>query len=129
MGKFCLFSAVQGVVLSQGQPVVGAVIERKFVWAWGNETSTDQAVTDANGEFHLSAIFRGSLLGSILPHQPHIVQTLRIQYQGKEYLAWAFAKMNYQENSELKGKPIALICRLENEPSHKGEIYGICEIR
>lgn len=129
MGKVCVFSAVQGVVLSQNQPVAGAVINRKFIWTWGKETGVDEAVTDANGEFRLPAIFRSSLLGSFLPHQPFIEQTLLILHQGKEYKAWMFDKMNYEENGELQGKPISLVCRLENEPSRKGEIYGICDIR
>ncbi|MCP5159238.1 MAG: hypothetical protein H6975_07415 [Gammaproteobacteria bacterium] len=129
MSKFCLFSAVQGIVLSQDKPVTGAVVDRKFVWAWGKETGIDEAVTDTDGTFQLPAIFRSSLLGSILPHQPFIEQTLLIKHQGKEYKAWMFDKMDYEENGELKGKPISLVCHLENEPSRHGEVYGICEIR
>ena len=129
MGKLCIFSAVEGIVLNQNKPVAGAVINRKFVWTWGKETGIDEAVTDANGEFRLPAIFRSSLLGSFLPHQPFIEQTLLIQHQGREYKAWMFDKMDYEENGELKGKPISLVCRLENEPSRKDGVYGICEMR
>jgi len=129
VSKLCIFSAVQGIVLSQNQPVAGATIHRKFVWTWGKETGIDEAMTDAKGEFRLPAIFRSSLLGSFLPHQPFIEQTLLIKHQGQEYKAWMFDKMDYEENGELKGKPISLVCRLENPPSRQGEVYGICEIR
>lgn len=129
MGKLCLFSAVQGVVLSQGQPVSDALVSRQFNWAWGKENGADETRTNAAGEFSLPAIFRNSLTASFLPHQPFIEQTILLKYQNREYKAWLFDKMDYEENSELGGKPISLRCSLENEPSRKNGVYGICELR
>jgi hypothetical protein len=37
MAKKVLFSAIEGRVVSGGQPVAGAVLERRWKWAWNDE--------------------------------------------------------------------------------------------
>lgn len=128
MGTMCLFSEVRGVVLQHGKPVQGATIEQEFQWAWKSEEGRKAVVTDGEGKFYFPAITRSSFFGSLLPHEPMIRQTILIKYAGKTHKAWMFDKGNYDENGELKGKPIALRCELDAEPSHKGEVYGICEL-
>jgi hypothetical protein len=128
MGKMVLFSSVRGRVLLADKPVPDAAIEREFRWAWKEESGTDSATTDANGEFALPAIVRSSFLGSFLPHEPMVRQTILIKHSGKTYKAWMFDKGNYRDNGELQGRPIVLTCRLETEPQHHGEVYGICEL-
>lgn len=127
MGKMCLFSAVKGVVLDHGAPVEGAVIERSYKWAWKDQSGSDSSTTDVRGAFSLPAIWGRSLLGSILPHEPYVRQTVLIKYGGKSYEAWLFNKAGYEENDELDGRPIALVCRLEVEPTRRGKVFGICE--
>ena len=127
MGKMCLFSAVHGVVLEHDKPVAGATIERSYNWAWKNQNGGDQTTTDATGTFALPAIWGSSLLGSLLPHEPVVEQTILIHHAGKTYDGWMMFKHNYDENGELKGRPISLVCRLEAAPTRHGEFYGICE--
>lgn len=127
MGRMCLFSAVKGVVLDHGKPVEGATIERSYKWAWKDRSGSDSATTDVQGAFSLPAIWGRSLLGSILPHEPYVRQTILIRYGGKSYEAWLFNKAGYEENDELDGRPIALVCRLEVEPTRRGKVFGICE--
>lgn len=127
MGKMCLFSAVHGVVLDHGQPVAGATIERSYKWAWNGKKGGDQTTTDAAGKFALPVIWGSSFTGSILPHEPFIDQTILIKHGGKSYDAWLLFKRSYRENSELDGRPIDLVCRLEAEPDRHGEVFGICE--
>lgn len=127
MGNLCLFSAVTGVVLDHGRPVEGARLERSYEWRWKPESGRDETRTDADGRFRLPAITRGSLLGSLLPHEPFVRQTLLIHHAGRTYQAWMFNKGEYAENGELGGRPISLVCRLEASPEHHGEVYGICE--
>ncbi|WP_425261051.1 DUF6795 domain-containing protein [Rubrivivax sp. RP6-9] len=128
MAKMVIFSAVQGRVLDNGKPVAGAQIEREFKWAWKDETGTDKATTGAGGEFSLPAIERSSFLGSLLPHEPVIRQSITIRHGGKSYEAWLHNKHSYANNAELGGKPIRLVCRLENPPQRRNDgIYGICE--
>ncbi|MGH7470489.1 MAG: DUF6795 domain-containing protein [Longimicrobiales bacterium] len=128
MGKKCLFSEVQGVVLSNNQPVAGAVVEREFRWTWKGEVGKDQTTTGPKGEFKLPAIYRSSI-GSFLPHEPMVRQTILIRHGGQTYKAWMLDKSNYDENGELQGKPIMISCRLETEPKHTGEVYGICDLQ
>ena len=129
MGKMCLFSEVQGTVLLNNQPVPGAVVEREFRWSWKDETGKDEITTGPSGEFKFPAIHRNSLLGSLMPHQPVIRQTILIRHGDQTYKAWMFDKLNYDENGELKGKPIVLSCRLETEPKRTGEVFGICDLK
>ena len=136
MGKMCMFSAVQGVVTEHGKPVPGAVIKRSFFWHWKSERGSDQTVTDAQGHFELPAIWRSSLFGSLLPHEPVVEQQISIEYGGKSYVAWSFMKGSYQEDDEIFGRSIELRCPLESEPiKHRlkenyieHDIFGICEL-
>lgn len=127
MGKKCLFSEVSGVVLDHGTPVEGATIERSYKWMWKDKTGGDTTLTDAKGAFALPSIWGGSFFGSLLPHEPLVRQTILIKHAGQTYKAWMFNKGEYAENGELKGRPISLVCRLEAEPTHHGEVFGICE--
>ncbi len=128
MATMVIFSAVSGQVLQDGKPVAGAVVEREFRWAWKQENGTDTALTDAQGGFRFPAIERSSLMGSLLPHQPNVRQTILIKHGGKTHKAWMFDKKNYRAEGEI-GRPIVMTCRLESEPTHHGDVYGICELR
>jgi hypothetical protein len=127
MGKMCLFSAVKGVVLDHGKPVEGATIERSYKWAWKDQTGGDNPVTYGRGEFVFTAIWGHSFLGSLLPHEPVVDETILIHHDGQTYKAWMFTRGNYTENTELDGRAIVLGCRLEAEVTHHGQIYGMCE--
>lgn len=132
MGKMHLFSAVQGVVVHKGAPVEGAVVEREYFWHWKDKREKLQVKTAANGEFRFAEVTASSLLGSLLPHEPVVQQTIRITHKGQTYTAWAFDKGDYDANTELDGKPISLICDLDQPASHQGpreRIYGICRFR
>ena len=127
MGKKCLFSAVKGVVLEHGRPVEGAVIERSYEWAWKQQKGGDSTTTDAQGAFALPVIWGRSLSASLLPHEPNVRQTILIRYAGKSYDAWFVNKGGYEENDELGGRPISVVCRLDSEPTRRGAVFGICE--
>jgi len=68
-------------------------------------------------------------MASLVPHQPSTLQSIVIRLGGQEYKAWGFHKLNYDENGELGGKPISLVCKLEQEPTTQNGVYGICEFR
>lgn len=136
MGKMCMFSAVQGVVTEHGKPVAGVEVERRFTWAWKNETGVDRARTDAEGRFSFGPVWRGSLLGGLLPHEPSVEQEIRIQHGDKSVVAWQFTRDSYKDEAELFGRPIRLRCDLANEAhAHRLEhnyvrhsIYGVCDL-
>lgn len=129
MSKMHLFSEVHGVVVEHGIPVAGAVVEQEFRWHWTDEVGKTRVSTDASGRFAFAAVVRSSLLGSLLPHEPRVQQTLLIKHGGKVFKAWMMDKGDYLANSELGGKPIDLVCDLSVQPSRKGAVYGICEFR
>jgi hypothetical protein len=128
MAKMVMFSGVSGKVLQDGKPVAGALVEREFRWSWKSETGTDSTQTDASGAFRLPVIERSSLMGSLLPHQPNVRQTILIKHGGKTFKAWMFNKGNYDLDGELD-RPIVMTCRLEREPTHTGDVFGICELQ
>lgn len=100
--------------------------------AWGKKPDSDKAVTNANGAFHFKAVYNGTFLGGILPHQPMISQTVTIRHDGKTYQAWAFDKMDYESGSEAGADPIKVACHLDYKPAHLGGKnlpYGLCERR
>jgi hypothetical protein len=129
MAKIYLFSEVQGVVMNQGKPVVGAVVEQQYFWHWKSERGQTEVKTDAEGKFTFPAIIKSSLMASVLPHEPFIEQTILIKQEDNTYKAWMFDKRDYEKNGELEGKSIFIDCNLQNQLSHKGKIYGICELR
>ena len=134
MFDYCIFSEVRGVVVSNGKPVVGAIVARTYSWTWKNRKGNDQVVTNDKGEFLLPEITGFALLGW-LPHEPVIEQAIRINYQGKSFDAWMYAKGVYELNGELNGKPFNLYCSLE-APKQRFETgvigntaAGICQLR
>jgi len=133
MFKVCLFSPVKGKVVLKGQPVVGAVIERSYDWAWGNKKATDQTTTDQNGEFSFPAIHGTMILGQVAPHEPVIDQTINILHDGKTHEAWYFHKGEYSENGELNGRELSFLCDLGDQPQKKGDgrfrFFGIAELK
>jgi len=141
MFKVCLFSPVKGKVVNRGQPVVGAVIERSYDWAWKKQKGHDQTTTDQNGEFSLPAIYGTMILGSVLPHEPVIEQTINIQHQGETHEAWFTNKRLYSENGELPYsvngelayRKIDILCDLGDRPQWHEEgiryYFGSSQLR
>ena len=126
MGKMCLFSEVNGVVLRNGKPVEGAVVEREAFWRWKQQRIRDSATTNEQGEFKLPMVERASILGSFLPHEPVIEQGILIHVGREEFEAWGFIKRNYRVNGEADGKPLHMVCELTGEPVRRGKVYGLC---
>lgn len=128
MARMVLFSAIEGRVLDNGRPVAGAQIERSWRWSWKSEDGADRTTTAADGRFALPAVVRSSFLGSLLPHEPLVDQIITIVQGGKSYKAWAHFKRSYDDNSENKGRPLRITCRLESEPARRADVFGICEL-
>ncbi len=128
MRPIILFSRIEGKVVSNGQPVVGAVVERSFTWAWNGHKGQDQTITDIKGDFSFGAIKDKDFFASFLPHEINIAQLIVIKYSGNAYKAWVYDKSNYLENGELGGRAIKLSCHLESTAQKRGEVFGIADI-
>jgi hypothetical protein len=142
MGEVVLFSALNGKLLDKGKPVAGATLERETKWRWGKETIKDATTTATDGAFSFPAVKRKMLLGSLLPHEAVIEQTISVSYGGKSYMLWATDKRDYENNGELSyvergktgiktaadpKKPMSVTCRLDGEPHHNGNVFGLCD--
>jgi hypothetical protein len=127
--KRILFSDVKGVVLDNGTPVAGVVVERKVKEA-GKE-KVDTVITDNSGRFNFNRIEKTahSIFG-FLPHETVITQRISINIADQKYKAWVCIKRNYDNNGELQGMPIDLICDIRNQfIKVEGELKGICRLR
>jgi hypothetical protein len=129
--KLCVFSAVKGTVVKEGMPLPNVLVKRTY--KWDGESITDEVTTDAAGNFSFPEQNQRSVI-AIFPHNPSVSQGIKIYLDGKEYRAWAYQKGNYDVNGELDGKPMNLLCDLNNpEQKHEVNNYkiytGICELR
>jgi hypothetical protein len=126
--KWVVFSEVKGVVLDNGKPVPGVVVER-FVME-SNQEGLDSTVTDARGKFSFKSIEKTSFsISRLFPHEVVITQKLFINSGNYKYKAWICVKRNYENNGELNGKPIDIICDLKNDYiDNNGKFMGMCRL-
>jgi hypothetical protein len=130
--ELVLFSPVTGVVVDGGKPVAGAKVTRSVKWKDSHEV--DEVVTTAAGEFQFAAKSVRSMMWSLIPHNPVVMQTITIQAGDKTYEAWEYQKGNYEMNSEADGKTVDMLCDLQNEPRSHAinqlfSYWGICTLR
>jgi len=129
IGKVCLFSKTDGKIVLNGEPVAGVKIIRKSIFQ--TKTKEEVTTTDNNGVFHFDASFTRSL-AKYMPLEGVITQKIIIQTSEKEHEGWTSVKRNFEENGELGGKPLDLVCELSQEESTftrvgRHQIYGICD--
>lgn len=127
-----IFSEVHGQVLEAGKPVAGATVARSWDWAWGKEKSGDKTVTDAQGRFSLPLVTRRSFLGSILPHEPSVWQTMTVTRGGETIDVWKVMRRNYLPGGEPDpakgGGAIRVECHLDADMTHDKAVYGRCRL-
>ncbi|MGI9282960.1 MAG: DUF6795 domain-containing protein [Endozoicomonas sp.] len=111
IGKMCTFSKVSGVILNNGEPVVGATVLRESGY---QKKVTDQTTTDEKGYFEMPAKFERTI-AKYLPMEFVAGQTLTVEFEGESHSIWRSVKRSREENSESKGKPIEVKCDLQNE--------------
>ena len=135
MGQKVMFSEVEGEVVRNGTPVLGATIEREYRWSWNGKQGADTTTTDSAGRFRLPELTQGSWFSGLVPHEPVIQQRLTIRHEGKPYEAWVYIKHNYDRKGELGGRALRLHCdlatearRVETGPYGDG-YFGICDLR
>jgi hypothetical protein len=129
--KVCVFSAVEGTIVRNGELITNATIKRTYTW--DGQDITDEIKTDKNGFFSFPAQHESSVW-AFFPHNPSIIQFINISIEDKEYQAWGFQKGNYDINGELDGKPMNLFCDLDTpKATHKVNEYknyvGICVLK
>lgn len=121
-----LFSEIRGIVVRNGAPVEGAEIAQDLSSPSEGRQHLRRTATDAQGGFRLPRVSRFSVFGRLVPREPAISQTITIHHHGKDYEGWLYFKNDYDDNSELNGRAINLVCDLEREPKFGGDSFGIC---
>jgi hypothetical protein len=126
-GKICLFSEVNGQVLLNGKPVKDAFITQ--IYYWDHKPISKTSKVDEQGRFHLEPVFKRSM-SKYMPVEASILQEIIIKSEGVEYQGWRSVKRNFDENGELDGKDLNLVCELTNESESEeiglNLIRGIC---
>ncbi|WP_431687824.1 DUF6795 domain-containing protein [Hahella sp. NBU794] len=109
IGKVCLFSEVYGVITYAGEPVSGATVTRWVEW---RQKSSDSVRTAQDGSFRLPALYKISLLATLLPIPFRAAQTIYVDVNGTEHLIWSTIKIGSEPNDELAGRPLRFTCEL-----------------
>jgi len=110
LGKVCLFSEISGVITLEGKPVANARLVRI---GDRDGAKSDEATTDANGNFRFPAMFERTA-AKYLPQEFVVQQQIQAHFQGKEYAMWAGVKRTPEENTESRGKPLVVKCELNS---------------
>lgn len=110
--KACTFSEMQLKLTLGGKPADGAKVTRSVNW---KEEIVDTFTADEAGYVKLPAMYASSVT-QVLPVEFVSSQVIHVEYEGKDYKIWVYAKRDPGENSELEGKAFDLSCELTDEP-------------
>jgi len=125
--RYVLCSAFKGTLVDiAGKPVTGTRIERTWQWAWKNESGSDHTTTDANGRFSLPQVTGKSLSAGLFTHEPLIAQKITASGPSGPVVLWSYVKRDYAENGELAGRPLHVVCGIEQAPAGKLLYNGTC---
>ena len=108
--KPCLFSGMTGIVNYEGKPAANVRLLRKI-----EGKDIDEAITDENGYFEFTSIFKKSSFFDFLPVEFAVQQIITAIKDGKEYPMWEGVKRHEEENAESRGKPLVVNCELTLE--------------
>lgn len=113
-GKVCLFSKISGVITLDGKPAAKARVIRTVNL---NKNKVDETYTDENGYFEMPAVFQRTVT-KFLPQEFVATQELHVEHDQKKYRIWYSVKRDPSENTESRGKPLAVSCELNSEERH-----------
>lgn len=134
--KKCMFSAVEGIVLSDGKPVEGVKIKRRYLWGAAQKEETDITTTNAEGKFNFPPLYNSAPSITLLPlHEASVSQQITFYHKDEEFDAWSFQRRNYKLGGEFDKNPLELICDLgwesktHNEDDYLNSYFGICKLK
>lgn len=108
---FVLMSEMEGrLVDASGEPAAGVGLVRTWDWAWRNHQGSDETITDANGRFRFPAVTERSMTARLLPHEPNVTQVITAHHGVGETRIWLAVKRNYNDDGELAGRPLRVLC-------------------
>ncbi len=126
-----LFSEMNGrLVDAQGAPQAGVRVVRTWKRKPEDDPKVETTVTDEDGAFRFPAATDTSFFASFLPGTPAIKQEVTAEGPDGYVTLWKAVKTNLDENGELNGRQLDLVCRIDKEPDSDGPAWGTCrEVR
>lgn len=120
-----LVSQMEGTLVDKDlRPVSNVRVERSWEWGWNGKKGSDVSTTDAQGHFQFRKV-TGFSLTAILPHQPQIEISITAQGPSGPVALYERTKSDYDDNSEMGGKPLNIVCRIDLEPALQlGRYWG-----
>ena len=115
--KLCMASAISGTLTYQGKPLANAQIIRKVTKPYRESFKTYTYQTDENGQFSVPVVYMYSFLGQFLPMEFVASDRLSVMYEGKLFEFWHAVRRQPNENVEARGKPVNLLCSVDQEVS------------
>jgi hypothetical protein len=100
-----LFSAVEGRVLKDGQPLAGATLVREWDFAEDRVRASDTVTTDANGRFRFAPVLHAYRKSRFLAQQPVVSQLIRVKANGQEWRVWVASKHDLKAGTEAASGP------------------------
>ena len=110
-GKVCVFSQIEGRLTRDGEALHNTTVIRRWEW---NSMKEDSTITDENGYFEFPSVYERSI-SRFMPVELVIGQGLYVVESGGETQIWSNSKREPEENAELDGRPLKLVCEMTNE--------------
>ena len=113
--QICLMSAVSGQLVKDGQPLPNTKLVRELSYVYKDGFHTDEAITDAEGNFSFPAVFENKKRFAFL-NAFTIAQSIEVERPNQNINIWLGNKNEASENSEGRGKSIqGLVCDINRE--------------
>lgn len=112
--KIVYCSPIEGFIHWQGKPLGNLKVTRLLrSGGFENDEYQDEVQTDSEGRFQFQIVAeRRFLRPDLLSANPVVSQSVKVRFQGADYLIWYFRKPNYELGSESRDGVLRIDCDL-----------------
>ena len=112
--KEVIFSEVNGELMRNGSPIVGAIVRRIYSHDRIDDDQIDETITDSEGRFHFPEVSFGKKLRGLFSEFSSS-QLLEMDDDDGPITFWSGIKYNPRRFAEYNFVPAKLVCELGNE--------------
>ena len=133
MTQAVLFSAIEGQVVKDGQPVAGATLVRDWEFAADKVVGHDETVTGAGGRFRFGPVIHAYQPPRMLAQQPIVDQRIHVTVDGRNWPVWTASKHDLEAGTEAKmgfvppsdvAVPLQVTIDLDSPRALRGRVIG-----